>query len=65
MNREEMLERIIAQIKTMNRAQLEGVNMFLDMLEKEYKPEPAAQKTEYPDMVTNPEFYYEMLMKQK
>ena len=65
MNREETLEKIIAQIETLNRAQLEGLNMFLNILKSDYKPEPAAKKTEYPDMVTHPEFYAEMLLGKK
>lgn len=43
MNREEMEKRIFAQLETMNREQLEAVNLFLDALEKEYPAEPAQE----------------------
>lgn len=48
MNREEMEKRIFAQLEKLNREQLETVNLFLDELEKEYKPEPAQAEAATP-----------------
>ena len=39
MNREQMLEKIFEQMETLNREQLEALNLFIDNLRKEYLPE--------------------------
>lgn len=63
--REETIERLIAKIKTLTRAQQIATLVFIDGLQKEYSGEPAAapatQEQKYPDMVTNPEYYIDML----
>lgn len=65
--REETIERLIARVKLLNREQQKNVLAFIEGLEKEYSAEqaPAAQKQGYPDMVTNPEFYIDMLQSEK
>ena len=41
MNREETLEKIFAQLETMNREQLEYLNLCLDAIEAESSTAPA------------------------
>lgn len=56
-------EKVIEIVKGMSREEQEQVLAFIENLKKEYSAEqaPAAQEQKYPDMVTNPEFYIDML----
>lgn len=43
MNREEMLEKIFAQLETLSREQLEELNLFIDAVKAEYQAQQAQE----------------------